>query len=1197
MPKDKKKKTLRNKKTSSKPKKTYFGGQSNNDFLNEKLYASFTKTYETKNELFEIIKKEGSHLFDLETSNKIRSLEPRLKEFSNSLNYDGSTLGVVRDMQTSVDTLEEKRLTLLDHYGKSYETLLTMSFKIQEELMNNLEIQNNYIKNILNMFYKNEIYIHFLELYFDRLTFYKNNISKIEKDLIAINQKIKAIFDFIEDDYKEKQEKQQKSLFKIKEREAELESAISTVLMTIPPNAVVNTKFIQGCPYGAKLEGDSCVFYDISNNKVGDSVAFQKDLVDETSDIVVWFENPSAKPKLFERKSKMYVLNLTAEDQTYFNAKYVVCESNGALKEDKFANYSFIGKLECCYNDAIPEVLKMENPANGYDYYILDDMNLPQSVEILDKTAQQIHTTEAIEKFLKLTTEEDQITIGIQFVETSNDGTLLLDKNKNIIPFFPEIEEFRRKENVFTKNNIRYKILENKLTESIYEKLDVSIRPKKMIFNFSTINQNTSNIFDKIYTNSIVQINLPKLFKPFVLPFVLQNENDFFLIENTSDSIPIIFELSKDSKEKRVVVYPKQFYIFVFSKASPILHYGFLHFPINPDVSYRSNKTSLVNNTYVFVSGEDYNLTPLLDTENLLIPVPNIHKDESIYYEYDDLFEKIPLKIKLYNNAVQTNQTIFSTYHKSYKSDYVSKIDNMYIFCDKDGNANLDIFGYVIPLPYPIREENNTYLWDKNIVQVLKPYEGNATFDLNNTIQPSVIVGGGNISESHLKSLLDKLSIYKQIVQNLIDFYKDVNTSINNFSDIYLQLNTIYLDLPKQNNNQEVDIMFKKGEDIYNEAMKTKDAIDLIKKQDTTNKKIQEETDSLREKYKKQLAVVLQNETNLQTKLVELENNIQTLDENIDSSQLKLDLDELKELFNDSKESRLLLNKNVDTTNDIDLLNSQEDSIITLLNTDIALESQINALDDSVEKAKINYRTMLIQTNQKMLEEYKKQILNEKNNIDLLRDLYSKTLNEINEMNLDTQFSDTVETKKKDIELEFSNIEQMIEKTREPIASVLTDYDIKQLTDRSISYILEIQNEKKKIKENIKILKDVSNKSAINKIATKKQSLYDYIKSLQTKKQFILNILKSIVVDNKEILTQLSQLDTYETEIKTIQLNINESSDMNDLQEYEKELLVIENEFDIILTQVQAFEYSMKSSSTGGKRRTRKFPKNLVIRN
>ena len=130
------------------------------------------------------------------------------------------------------------------------------------------------------------------------------------------------------------------------------------------------------------------------------------------------------------------------------------------------------------------------------------------------------------------------------------------------------------------------------------------------------------------------------------------------------------------------------------------------------------------------------------------------------------------------------------------------------------------------------------------------------------------------------------------------------------------------------------------------------------------------------------------------------------------------------------------------------------------------------------------------------------------------------------------------------------------------------------------------------------ILKDVSNKSAINKIATKKQSLYDYIKSLETKKQFILKILNSMVVDKNELLTQLSQLDNYETEIKTIQLNINESSDMSDLQEYEKQLVVLEKEFDIILKQVQAFEYSTKSSSTvGGKRRTRKFPKNLVIAN
>jgi hypothetical protein len=302
----------------------------------------------------------------------------------------------------------------------------------------------------------------------------------------------------------------------------------------------------------------------------------------------------------------------------------------------------------------------MENPTNNYDYYILDDMNLPQPIEILDKTAEQIHKTETVEKFLKLTTEEDQITLGIQFVETSNDGTLILDINKNCIPFFYQLEEFKRKDKVFTKKNHKYTILEDTLTESIYEKLAVSIRPKKTLFNYSNLNQFTSNIFNEIYNNSIVEINLPILYKPFVLPFVLQKEGDMFLIYNSSETVPLIFELSKDSKEKRVVVYPKQYYIFIFSKSSHMLHYGFLHLPINPNVSYRSNKCGLVNDTYVFISGEEYNMSPLLDTENLLIPVPNFHKDESIYYEYDDVFYKVMLKIKLYDTIVKTDKKLFS---------------------------------------------------------------------------------------------------------------------------------------------------------------------------------------------------------------------------------------------------------------------------------------------------------------------------------------------------------------------------------------------------------------------------------------------------------------------------------------------------------------------------------------------------------
>jgi hypothetical protein len=59
---------------------------------------------------------------------------------------------------------------------------------------------------------------------------------------------------------------------------------------------------------------------------------------------------------------------------------------------------------------------------------------------------------------------------------------------------------------------------------------------------------------------------------------------------------------------------------------------------------------------------------------------------------------------------------------------------------------------------------------------------------------------------------------------------------------------------------------------------------------------------------------------------------------------------------------------------------------------------------------------------------------------------------------------------------------------------------------------------------------------------------------------------------------------------------------LNDLNEYEKRLDLINTEIENVETQVQTLEYSQKvqiPTSMGGARKkyTRKYPKNLIIRN
>ena len=245
MKKDKKS-TLRNKIPS---KKTYVqkAGQVTTDFKKEQFYQKYKNQLETKRELFETIQNEGSHLFDLETSKKVDAFQERLNQFQTQINFES----LLSSMESTIDSQKQKIFDTLEHYGKMYSSYFTVITKQQEDLMNELKEQNYFVKNLLNKFNNNMIHVHFLEIYFNILQSVIPKISLIEKQLIGINTKIDSIFSFIENDYKEKEEHKKSIQFKIEEKKAELESAISIVLSTPPLNIKPNRTFIQGCPFGS----------------------------------------------------------------------------------------------------------------------------------------------------------------------------------------------------------------------------------------------------------------------------------------------------------------------------------------------------------------------------------------------------------------------------------------------------------------------------------------------------------------------------------------------------------------------------------------------------------------------------------------------------------------------------------------------------------------------------------------------------------------------------------------------------------------------------------------------------------------------------------------------------------------------------------------------------------------------------------
>ena len=726
-------------------KKTYLlkGGQNNLEFIN--LYNSFNKSLTTKKELYDSIKNNASAIYDSKTTQK-----------NDIFRMPANDIIVFLETfyQTAQEDVEQKRITLkqnlLEYPVKYNQYFIEINISL-DCLLNEINDIVDYARNLNSKFQNKEVHVHLIQSNF-------NMLNNIKLQVNNLNERLQSLLDSLDKTYKlVKEQIEPNNVEGVETYKRNIQDAISTVNRPMPEGFVPNsnTKFIKGCPLGTVLENNQCVYYNGSN--IIESVPFQENLTNTNSEYVVWFNQINQQsvgiPTVFKKKPVEYLLPLTEEDSKLYKTKYVVAEQNGSIKLDRNGMKKFVNDINCCWNQDSGVTSTSDNESFYTDYD-----NLPQPVKLLETIAPVVRKNLSSIKYIRLLNEEDQILSGIQYIETDISGNIIYN-NSSVIPFYPELNEFIFSNNTFTKNAYNnvdtFKVILLEGTLNRIPELNSNINTE---YDTGLLNSFKYNIIPVLFVNKYVRITVDKFYSPFVLPSVLLNEGDYFLIHNTSTDYPIIFNISKGVDESRVVLYPNEIYCFIYSNDSDSLQYGFIKYNLHDTFYTKTNKVAKISplNKYVFVETKDIydgetfimnSIEPILDSQKRVIVVPNFNETDKIFYDFDDIFQINPIQVQIIEPQVKVvNNKTFdsgkypnleeSKEHLSYISPYITRTTTgILLFCDESGKPRIDLLGYFIPVITPVFYNGTNYFWlnyEKEIsLEFKKDYIDTILVDLN----------------------------------------------------------------------------------------------------------------------------------------------------------------------------------------------------------------------------------------------------------------------------------------------------------------------------------------------------------------------------------------------------------------------------------------------------------------------------------
>uniref|UniRef100_A0A6C0D741 Uncharacterized protein n=1 Tax=viral metagenome TaxID=1070528 RepID=A0A6C0D741_9ZZZZ len=1192
-------KTLKRVKKPS--KKTYFhkGGQTSLEFIN--LYNLFSENLEKKKELFESIKKNGSSIYDSKTTQKNDSFR---------ISANDIILFLEDFNQTVIQQVEEKRSTIqqkLLQYSVKYTQYFVEINMDLDTLLNEINETLTYARNINSKFQSKDVHVHLIQSNFNLLNEVRLKVNDLNERLRTLLNQVDTIYEIVKKEPSEDSISDDVETYK-----RNIQDSISTVNRLVPdgfiPNS--NTKFIKGCPLGTTLNGDQCVYY--NGTTILDSVPFQDKLVQSNSDYVVWFnqinEQSVGLPTIFKKKPIEYLLPLSEEDSKLFKLKYVVAEQNGTVKLDRNNMKKFVNEISCCWDQDSGLM-----GSTGNSSYYIDYDNLPQPIILLEKVAPTIHKDLSFIKYVKLLNEEDQVLSGIQYLETDISGNILYNKEKNVICFYPDLEEYEFSNNSFTKKSFntidiyKYILLEGSLNK--VPSLNANIQTS---YDTALLNSFKYNVIPLAFVNKYVEINVDKYFSSFILPSILVNEGDYFLIHNKSSNYPIIVNISKTTNEANVVLYPNEIYCFIYSNESNMLQYGFIKYSLH-DVNYNTtNKVAKIMplNKYVFVEPKDYydgetlvmsSFDPIYDSQKHVIAVPNFDESKKSYYNFDDVFQLNPIQVEVLEPQVKVvnNKTFDSgTYNNisetkeftPYSSNYVSKTNSgVLLFCDESGKPLIDMLGYFIPVITPILYNGTNYFWIN--------YEKESSIEFKRDYIDVLVLDSNYVAENQFttkyvsKYLTNNIYTNKDskpIVSNQNTFVVaenisnltilNINISENtNFSttilkpeEIQTSINTIHLSNKIENYIENTKLLIHQYKDISGNMNNLEDlllelqhnsqigTIKSLDEAETNYKNILKTSDKLKSFLQTQEFTKL-NTIRIQEIKQIRKNELQIIQTSINDLSSKLvslkssdnDYTYLENTLKKLKNAYDSLNYNMDSINDYDILKSQEQNTKILMNSIQVLQNNIVSFEKSLEEKEriVNESTLKIKENN--LLDLQKII---DSTIESINDLKSRRneLNEVNKIKFDSYL------------VNLNNIIELIEKDKTTIVN--TVHTIDSRIKNNELYIQDLN----KVKKNLIDLLDVSQIDLIKKIQEGKLSINKKIHIYKKNHENILSLLKSLNISSQE--DYESELRKYYTEIIEIESLLANENDLTILESKNSRIDEIQDLENTILTDLQTIE-------------------------
>jgi len=592
---------------------------------------------------------------------------------------------------------------------------------------------------------------------------------------------------------------------------------------------------------------------------------------------------------------------------------------------------------------------------------------------------------------------------------------------------------------------------------------------------------------------------------------------------------------------------------------------------------------------------------------------------------------------KTYTSMNYPNATL-SYINIPYVSSYVcaTNLGNIFVFCNSSGIPNLDCLGYLIPLPSPIYYTNNSYVYyslDNQIPITIKDIYINSTaggiddsYDYTSQLQTkfssicnlksiytnqqslpilydtkTFIIVDSNVKVTSTnmnvplpigfqmlsidinkkefemrKSLhLQINKVYTQNIDILLNHFKDLSGSMNNLSELKNNMTNSLQQLVISDNISSLEQNESIIKNIYTEVLDTYSKLNIYEKEQIEQKKIQDSINQYKSLRKNELL-------SIQTDLTLISDKLNTLKPNSTSDIIvKNDYNILQSTLEKTKNSFILVNTNIDNSNDLLYIIQQEKLTNLLLRSVQALQKNLDSYESSITNRNNIKNANILQEKQNNLQTLTTTITNNQSNIDTYNAQLAALPTNSNINILKQNITTSINNIKTLIDKVTTNITLNIAYTNDTIDNQIVIYQ---------EYIVTINQEQQNIQQYFSQIQTILSEENSQELLNAKTSLQQSIQKFQSNNKTALTLLESLNLSLDQKASYESNLQNMNIEVQSIQGEFNNLVDINSTNNNISRVEELLSLNDTIMNKLQTLELS---STIGGKRKiaTRKIKK------